>query len=265
SWTAPQGADGFGPLLTLDTSTTSVAGTGDFNADGKADPLFRLTSGALVTWNRAAGAAGFTLLDAAEGQQVRGIGNLVGGAGDDLLLAQGNRLNIVDGGTGTLRHLLDLASGFSVAGVGNLDGTGGDDVLFLNGNTNSLLMLTDTSEAQPDGFVDLLQFAQGSGWRVEAVGDFLGGGADDLLFFNTVSRELLFWDVSGGNAGFRDFIRLPEDWRLIGIGDVDGNGRDDVVLRNTGSGESIYWTGEGFLAMGSTLNGVQLLGIAEFG
>jgi len=258
SWQPAQGGNGFRPGGTFDPGSIRVAGSGDFDGNGRPDLLLLANDGRTVTFDPSRGAEGFAVLSGLGGASVLAVGNFTGGPTDDLLVRDADgTLRFLDAAADRFQNFIKPAAGFQVVGSGNLDGAGTDDVIFRNDSTGGVLYWNGS------GFRDLLTL--NGGWRVERAGDFLGDAADDLLLFNTDSRTLIFWNVADGGAGFRDFITLPADWRVLGAGDVNGDGRDDVVLRQEGSGLAIYWNGSQFVDLGNTLAGVELVGIGAAG
>jgi len=256
AWETARGADGFTDLLVLQGGTV-IAGTGDFDGDGRADPLFRLGGGGHAWWKVAAGPAGFTTLpDLGPFAPVR-TGDFLGDGASDLLLhdAATGTLRFLDVATGAGRDFLTLLPGFSVAGAGNLDGRGTDDVLFRNDATGALFHWDGA------GFRDLLTLAPG--WRVEGVGDFVGGSGDDLLLFDEASRALLFWDPGRGADGFSPLVTLAADWFLLRTGDVDGDARADVLLMSR-EAETVYWNGSRFVELGRVLAQVEAAGFGDY-
>ncbi|HYC01935.1 MAG TPA: CAP domain-containing protein [Azospirillaceae bacterium] len=260
AWDTTRGAEGFTSLAGFN-ATTSVRGTGDFNADGRDDMLLSVGGGSHVWWDIAKGGQGFAVLPDFAGFQAVGTGNFTGSAADDILLRDaGGRMIFLDvaGGNRSV-PFLTLSQGFSFVATGELDGAGSREVIFQNGGNGALLAWTG------NGFRDLIQLAPGSGWGVQAVGNFIGGGTDDLLLRNTVSGTMIFWDPSQGSAGFQDFVTPAPGWSVAGTADLNGDGRDDVLFRNQASGQSVYWTGSGFADLGDVLAGVQLVGMGDVG
>ncbi|HYE50127.1 MAG TPA: hypothetical protein VEB20_11095 [Azospirillaceae bacterium] len=253
AWEPARNVLGFTPLLTLDAGT-SVTAIADFSGDGRSDLALALADGRHLLWDPRLGADGFTLLGTLDGFRPIGAGQFTGSPRADLLLhhAATGELRFHDPAAGQTQLFLRLDPGFSVVATGDLDADGRDDVLFRDGGGGLLAW-------QAGSFSDLLSL--GPQWRVEAVGDFVGGAADDLLLFNAEDRTLLFWEAAGGAQGFHDFLRLTDGWTVGGAGDLDGDGRDDVLLQSADF--AIYWTGSGFTALGGVLGAAVALGLGD--
>jgi hypothetical protein len=143
-----------------------------------------------------------------------------------------------------------------VAGVGNIDGAGKADIVFQNQATGALFALTDA------GWRDLLTL--GGGWRLAGLADVVGGPADDFVFMNDTTRNVVFWDATAGGAGWRDFATIAPGWSITGFHDLDGDARTDVLLQQPG-GDAIYWTGTAWGSLGNVLANTTFLGAGELG
>ena len=233
-----------------------VAGTGDFNGDGRDDILWRNVDGQLSNWLGTAN-GGFTPNDAnaavvvSNDWQVAGTGDFDGDGRDDILWRNTD---------GTVSNWLGTAAGgftpndanaarfvptdWNVVGTGDFNGDGRDDILWRNTNGQ----VSDWLGQADGGFVlnDAVALTMVStDWNVVGTGDFNGDGRDDILWRN-IDGQLSNW-LGQANGGFvandiNAAVLVPTDWTVVATGDYNGDGRDDVLWRNT-DGTLSDWLG----------------------
>jgi hypothetical protein len=82
------------------------------------------------------------------------------------------------------------------------------------------------------------------------LGDFNGDNTSDILFVNSVTREVGVWLMNDGVAAEQKVIDIvpPDGWTLFNTNDFDGNGTTDLLfateagpLPGTGSGSIGVW------------------------
>ena len=233
-----------------------IAGTGDFNGDGRDDILWRNTDGQLSNW-LATAAGGFTQNNANAAAvvptswQVVGTGDFNGDGRDDILWRNTD---------GTVSNWLGTASGgftpndanaarfvptsWTVVGTGDFNGDGRDDILWRNSNGQ----VSDWLGQANGGFI--LNDANAltnvdTAWKVVGTGDFNGDGRDDILWRND-NGQLSNWlgQANGGfvNNGAVSGAFVPLAWSVVAIGDYNGDGRDDILWRNA-DGTVTDWLG----------------------
>src|SRR3954468_6104083 len=71
--------------------------------------------------------------------------------------------------------------------------------------------------------------------------DYNSDGRDDLLWYNSSSRDLSTWLMNGTTFTPGGIGGVPVNWAVQGAGDFDGNGQGDVLLRNFGTGQVAEW------------------------
>ncbi|MEO7410339.1 MAG: FG-GAP-like repeat-containing protein [Sphingomicrobium sp.] len=233
-----------------------IAGTGDFNGDGRDDILWRNVDGQLSNW-LATATGGFTQNNAnaaavvSTAWQVVGTGDFNGDGRDDILWRNTD---------GTVTDWLATAAGgftandanaarfvptsWTVVGTGDFNGDGRDDILSRNSNGQ----LSDWLGQANGGFV--LNDANAlinvdTSWKVAGTGDFNGDGRDDILWRND-NGQLSNWlgQANGGfvNNGAISGVFVPLAWSVVAVGDYNGDGRDDILWRNT-NGTVTDWLG----------------------
>lgn len=182
------------PDLTNDPDW-EMAGSGDFNGDGRADVLLRSASS--HRW----------YLYPLNGAQ------LVAGAGMPEITN-----NPV----------------WKMAGVGDFNGDGADDVLLFNSKNGrwyyyalqGIRVLADSA---------YLPLQNEGRWQLAGIGDFNGDGTDDVLMRNAATQKWYYHPLNGKQAlKGRGLVGLSADplWSVAGIGDYNGDGTTDILLRH---------------------------------
>lgn len=236
-----------------------VAGTGDFNGDGRVDILWRSDSGEVTDWLGKAN-GGFTgNIANADNHvdstwQIVGTGDFNGDGRADILWKNSDGtvtdwLGKANGGfTGNLANANNnVGAGWEVAGTGDFNGDGIDDVLWRNTTTGNV---TDWLGKANGGFTGNTNAAWNNAslsWHIVGVGDFNGDGRSDILWQNN-SGEVTDW-LGKANGGFSGNIahadnHIDAGWHVVGVGDYNGDGIDDVLWRNDATGNVTDWLGQ---------------------
>lgn len=225
-----------------------IAGSGDFNGDGRSDILFRNDDGRFTNWlGRTDG--GLVNNDAAayvEGVptswRVAGVDDFNGDGRSDILWRNTdglitNWLGRADGGaTNNDAHALALVeTSWQVAGTGDFNGDGQADILWRHedGRLTDWLGRADGGFTNNDGAA--LAFVPTS-WRVVGSGDFNGDGRSDILWRNS-DGGISDW-LGRADGGFANndaaayTTSVPTSWHVADTGDYNGDGRFDVLWRN---------------------------------
>ena len=226
-----------------------IAGTGDFNGDGRDDILWRNDNGLIVDWlgtpdgGFASNYAG-SAVNVPASWVIAGVGDFNGDARDDILWR--------DMGSGLLVDWLGQANGgfssnyansaakvslsWSIAGTGDFNGDGQTDILWRSDSgliANWLGTLTG-------GFTS--NYANSAAnvpleWTVAGTGDFNGDGRDDILWRNSAGLTVDWLANASGNGGFisnyaNSAVRVATTTSIGSIGDFNGDGRDDILWRS---------------------------------
>ena len=241
--------------LTIPTNW-SVAGTGDFNGDGRVDLLIRRSTGQITDWLSTQN-GGFTANDANASNfaptswHVVGTGDFNGDGHDDILWrdnsgAMTDWLGTANGGfsdnwsnAGT-----NVPTDWTISSTGDFNGDGREDILWRN----SAGVVTDWLATENSGFATNwtgASFGVPLSWQVAGTGDFNGDGFSDVLWRNN-DGSMVAW-IGNANGGFSaDWAHAPTgvgpEWHLAEIGDFNGDGRDDVLWRND-NGQITEWLG----------------------
>ena len=246
-----------GNVLAQIDNSWHIAGTGDFNGDGRVDILWRNDSGLVTDWLSQSnggfyGNSGNFLAQIDNGWQIVGTGDFNADGRTDILwrnssglltdwLAQSN-----GGFYGNSSNFLgQLDTSWHVAGTGDFNGDGVDDFLLRKDDGT----VTDWL-GQPNGsFVQNnanFQAQVGTSWHIAGTGDFNGDGLTDILWVND-SGQVTDWlgqfngTFHGNSGGFLG--QLDTSWHVVQTGDFNGDAIDDILWRNN-DGSLVEWLGQ---------------------
>ena len=247
----------------------SVAGTGDFNGDGRTDFLLVHDASGLLEGMLSNGDGTFApvILDrAAPGRDLLGTGDFNGNGKDDVLEADPTgvaknvgRLGFRDGGT-TWDLFAGYANKWEFVTTGDFNGDGTDDMLWRT-------TVTDTEGVASYGYCTwLMGLPEGADarkrigavardeWEFLDAGDFDGDGTSDIAMIDAAGTVNI-WEIEDGGlkvyseaereAGKSARTILSEtkgdDWSFAGVGDFNGDGVDDFAWYNASAGAAEFW------------------------
>jgi phosphoheptose isomerase len=209
-----------GLILAVSDTNWTVAATGDFNADGSSDILWRnMSDGNNALWlmdGFSRSGAG-NLLSVGTSWTVAGVDDFDhDGMADILWRNTGTGQNAVwlmDGtsrvGAGNLQTVAD--TNWTVAGVGDLDGDGRADIVWRNVSDghNAVWFMNGTARTSA---ANLLTVAD-TDWQIEVVADYDGDGKADLLWRNATSGANAIWLMDGAvRVGSGNLIAVGTNW-----------------------------------------------------
>ncbi|APV51949.1 hypothetical protein BWI17_21120 [Betaproteobacteria bacterium GR16-43] len=229
----------------------------DFNADGKADLLWRNVNGSVAIWLM----DGFTQAGSAQifpAGTAWQVGHMVDFNGDgktDLLwLNPDGRVTmyLMDGTTAvTKANLLPAGGGWTVTHAPDLNGDGKADLIFQNADGTIAAWLMDGTTMTSG--TSLL--GAGSGWSVTRTGDFDGDGKADLLWTHTDGRVAI-WLMDGlAIKSTNQILNAGTGWSVTHTADFNGDGKSDLVWQNVDGSIAIWLMNGTAMASGSGLLG----------
>jgi hypothetical protein len=198
-------ADNLNNLYRTVDADWQVAGTGDFDGDGKSDILWRNSDGRVTDW----------------------LGRAGGGFADNL----GNFYRAV-------------STDWHVVGTGDFNGDGRADILWRSKDGWLTDWLGTANGGFVDNLANAYGFVA-TEWRVAGIGDFNGDGYADILWRNIDGRLTDWLGTANGSFTdnlANAYATVATDWQVQAIGDFNGDGREDVLWRNS-DGRITQWLG----------------------
>ena len=122
----------------------TVAGTGDFNGDGRDDVLWRHDNGAVTDW----------------------LGQANGGFVSNLPIA-----------------IVAAPTSWNVAGTGDFNGDGRDDILWRN-DVGAMSPIGSARPMAASSRTPNAAYQLPTNWQIAGTGDFNGDGRDDIMWRN---------------------------------------------------------------------------------
>lgn len=244
-------------------SAWSIAATGDFDGDGRADLLWHRPDGTAAIWlldsSGTGGASGGTIYQPAAGQafDIAGVGDFNGDGRADILFSRVEHFAGQDYRTVSLWEMDGLGGiggGFvsavdvswSIVGTGDFDGDGRSDILWRNADSTLAVWRMDGTTVLGGGSV----YRPGTDWTVAGIGDFDGDGRSDILLQDSTGI-IAGWRMDGSTVlEARTIDNHVAGWRVAAVGDYDGDGRADILwqqlpVSGQGHTETQVWTMHG--------------------
>jgi len=258
----PPPANPNGPNLSAGPNFLSYSG--DFNADGKQDILWRnMQTGDLRIWymNGSAILSNDEIATVGLDWQIVGIGDFDGSGFSDILWE-----NTVDGsfaiwtmrGDSFVSHQFPSpGSEWSITGVADIDHNGLADILWRNVVTGEVRVWFSVS---PFNFASEFIGTASLDWNLVGTADLFGNGFPELIWRNQGTGEVRAWRL-GGNVVIEDLSLgfPPLNWEIVGFGDFTGAGRQDILWRNAIDGSVDAWIMNGFAIVAQWLPGTVSL------
>jgi hypothetical protein len=237
----------------------NAAPYGDFDANGRADLLWRNDNGQIAAWQtNSAGVltSAVALGSASADWRIDGTGDFNhDGRGDILFRNEDQRLAVWQTNGQQILSIDVLGSASSAwhsAGIGDFNGDGTGDLLFRNDNGQIAEWLINNNHIQT---IQVLG-STSSSFHIVGISDFNGDGKADLLFRDDAG-VLATWILNGNQLQSAQVIGTSStDWHLVGTGDFNGDHKTDLLWHND-NGQVAEW-----LMNGSTLQSIQIVGTA---
>jgi FG-GAP-like repeat len=236
----------------------SAIGTGDFNADGKADILWQNADGTPAIWlmnGTSFTSVGF-LPNPGSSWHVIGAGDFNHDGKSDILLQNNNGNVMIDLMNGTTvtssiatSFTTELANWHAV-GAGDFLGNGQADILWQNSDGTPAIWLMNGTGIASVGFLA----NPGTDWRLVGTGDFNGDGMSDLLFQSNSTNNVMIDLMNGTTVASSIATSISAglaNWRVIGTSDVNGDGKADILWQNSDGTPAIWlMNGTGITSVG---------------
>ena len=244
-WSINKGTVAKQTVITATASNWDVLGSGDFNADGKADILWRDNEGNVAVWlmNGTSVAGGGVVANAPTNWKVEGVGDFNGdGKSDILWRATDGSVSVwlMDSATIAARGtLVSMPKAYTLGGIGDLNKDGKADVVWRNSDGSIVSWLMDGAKIDQTIATGSVQ----SIWALVGVADFNGDGKADLLWRNTMTGQNSVWHMDGGKQASTVTLPALSDtkWKVAAIGDYNGDGKADILWRHSKKGDNALW------------------------
>jgi len=224
----------------------------DFDGGGKADLLWRDTSGAGTTalWqmNGTTG-VGSVILSNDPDWVVEQVGDLSGDGRNDIVwhnTVSGEHVVWNMSGLTVQRAYSVLFDSATITHLADLDGDGDADMVWYDigtGATGAAMSALGNATFSTDG-----------NWRVVQTGDFNGDGRADLVWRNSATGATVVWLMDGPRLIGSATLFVDLNWLITAVADFNGDGKSDLVLRHA-SGVSALWLMDGTAPTGTAVIG----------
>lgn len=244
--------------------TWGVAGTGDFNHDGKSDILWRGTDGSVAMWllNGGVVTSGFTIGVVATAWSVVGVGDFNADGTSDILWRNSDgtvAIWLMNGANpGAILSAGNVgvsSSGWSVVGVGKFFGANSKaDILWRNVDGTTVIWRMNGLAFQSASTVGVAS----TDWSVAGVGDFNGDGTSDILWRNMDGTTAMWLLNNGAFASGGTIGVVASAWTVAAVRDFSGEGRADIFWRNTNGMVATWLMNGGTITSAVTVGSVAI-------
>jgi len=214
-----------------------LAGTGDFDGDGRTDLLVLNADGSTDLWlMNGASATISTIMPAGTSWRATRLGDFNGDGKTDILWANGidgsSSIWLMNGAAILQRGLvMPPMTPWIATAVADFNGDGRDDLVWHSSydGTFSIWLMNGLAPLDRGAVMPA-----GAPWRIAGVGDFNGDGRADLLWNNVVDNTTSMWLMSGRTVLDRGTVMAANTtWKATVVADFDGDGRSDIAWYNT--------------------------------
>nr|WP_249812502.1 VCBS repeat-containing protein [Bradyrhizobium sp. 146] len=152
------------------------------------------------------------------------------------------------GGASVAVSLGNVDPSWQIQDTGKYGDGSNEDILWRNSSTGQLISWSLTGDQKAAGYTDLGTVS--SVWAIQthnSSSDFFQDGADDILWRNSSTEQLVVWNMKAGKASnVVDLGTGPSaDWKLVATADFTGDGSADILWRNSVSGQNFLWKWDG--------------------
>jgi VCBS repeat protein len=215
-----------------------ISATGDFDADGDSDILFRHEDGLTVTWELEDGlyVVNHNLATVATTWQVRGTGDFDGDGDSDILWQHAEGLVVIwemeDGEFVTNHNLSSVSNAWQIEGTGDFDRDGDSDILWRHAEGQVVIWeIEDSAYVVNHNLPDVA-----TTWQIDGTGDFDRDGDSDILWRHA-DGDVVTWEIEASAfVTNHNLPGVPTSWAIEGTADIDEDGDTDIVWRQHGNG-----------------------------
>ena len=140
-----------------------------------------------------------------------------------------------------------------LAAVADITGDGKPDLIWQNNVTGDAAYWKMNGVAF-GGTIGYLAQGVPPVWRIAAAGDITGDGKADLIWQNSVSGDVVYWQMNGTQRVDGSYLSQGNGtlWRLAALCDVTGDGQNDLIWQNTANGDVKFWQMSGVTYSGTS-------------
>jgi photosystem II stability/assembly factor-like uncharacterized protein len=142
-------------------------------------------------------------------------------------------------------------TGWVIVGAGDFDGDAKTDLLWRHNPTglNAVWLMDGASvKASP-----LITDVPDLDWHIVAIGDYDNDGKNDIAWRHATLGANAIWLMDGATVKAATLIPWVPDagWVVVGTGDFDGDGKSDLLWRHSVTGDNAIWLMDGTTAKAS--------------
>jgi hypothetical protein len=145
------------------------------------------------------------------------------------------------GGTATSSGQFTVCSRF------DFNGDGEDDLIWANSQTGQVVAWDMNGTVISPTNTGSVFTTINPVWQVKGVADINGDGHPDLLWWNSKTGQMIFWEMAGA-LGTSQLYCSPvvytvanTQWQPVSMADFDGDGHPDILWENMTTGQLIIW------------------------
>jgi len=239
------------PAATGPVITNFLSSSGDFNADGKQDILWRnIETGEVRVWymNGSSILANDGVATVGLDWLIVGIGDFDGSGFSDILWENANNGSFaiwtMRGDSVVSHQYSSPGLQWSITGVADIDHNGLADIIWRNVVTGEVRVWLSVS---PFTFASEFIGIAGLDWTLVGTADLFRNGFPEMIWRNQDTGEVRAWQLSGDSIIANVSLGFASlDWEIVGFGDFTGAGGQDILWRNTADGSVDAWIMNGF-------------------
>ena len=146
--------------------------------------------------------------------------------------------------TQTLLSTQPLSNAWKAISTGDFNGDAASDVLLQNSSTGAAqIMFLNVNAGDAPGTVaggPVALTTPGANWKVIGAGDFNADGKSDVLWQNSMTKQVQFRLMDGANVTNAPLTQAASGLTAVGTGDFNGDGFSDALFKNA-SGQAVVW------------------------